>query len=618
MKPPLLNHRKKKALVFCQPIFYLTTSTYIFNFQRERQNHVNGNNSNPEISGSLETAAEQSRANMGYYDYISRLQACTNNKHLLEGKLVHADIIHGGLECQDIFLANTLMNMYVKCEQMEYGRKVFDEMPERNVVSWTAMITAYARHVRAEEALEMFRRMQLAGVHVNQFTLSSILPACGHLGAQEYGKEIHGEIIRGGFQSNDFVGTALADMYGKCGFMEDARKVFDEMPERRLVLWNAMIAGYVRNGIVDKAEELFQAMPEQSIKSCTAMIAGYAQKGWFDEALKLFWGMPEQDTISWTAMVVGYAQNGHLDEALEFFRKMPEHNIVSWTAMIAGYVQNGYFEEGLKLFQEMRVNGMKPTSDTFNSILPACASMVALEHGKEIHEDIMRSGFLFDVFVGNALVDMYAKCGSIGDAYKVFEKMPARNVVSWTAMLVGYAIHGYGKEALQMFEQMLLSAIHPNHVTFLAVLYACCHAGLVDHGWRYFNCMTEYYHITPSMKHYCCMVDLLGRAGRLDEARDFINKIPIKPGVDVWISLLGACRIHNNIEVGEQAAERIFELNPTIPAPYVLLSNMYTAVGRWKDIEKIRKLMKDRRVKNRPGCSWIEANKQLHAFHVGD
>eukprot|EP01018_Ginkgo_biloba_P024054 Gb_37629 [translate_table: standard] len=611
--------------------------------------------------------------------YASLLQGCVSKRALGEGKLVHAHIVYTGFK-PNIFLGNTLLVMYTKCGSLVDALRVLEQMPVRNVVSWTVMIAAYARHGLDQESLALFYRMKRAGTQPNQFTFVSVLSACANLAALEQGKEVHEEINRSGFQPNVFLGSALVDMYVKSGSIENARQVFDKMSKRDVVLWNAMIAGYAQNGDVDEAMKLFQEMPERNVVSWTSVIAGYARIGNVDEALKLFskmpernvvsWNamiagythngqidealklfqempernvvswttmiagyaqngfmgeanhlfknMPEQDVVSWSAMIAGYAQNGHVDEAMKIFQKMPERNVASWNAMIAGYAQNGYSEKALELFREMQMTGANRNMDTFASVLPACANLAVLERGKEVHEDIIRCGVQSDVFAGNALVDMYAKCGTVVDACHVFNEMPRRNVVSWTAMIVGYAMHGFGKEALQLFGQMQLSGLNPDHVTFVGVLSACCHAGLVDDGRQYFDCMSRHYNITPVMEHYCCMVDLLGRAGQLDEARVFINKMPIKPDAAVWASLLAACRIHTNIELGEYAAEHLFELEPINAAPYVLLSNIYATSGRWDDIEKVRKMMKLRRVKKKPGCSWIEVNKQVYTFLVGD
>eukprot|EP01018_Ginkgo_biloba_P022532 Gb_14918 [translate_table: standard] len=608
--------------------------------------------------------------------YVSLLQMCIKEKALSEGRLVHAHMNERGFK-PDKFLLKSLVNMYAKCRSVVDARRVFDQMSKRDVFSWTVMIAAYTRDGLAEEALTLFHRMQQAGIQPNQFTFASVLPACANLATL---KEVHEEIIRCRFECDVFVGSALVDMYAKCGSIENASDVFEKMPKRDIVSWNAMIAGYAQNGHVDEALKLFQEMPQRDVFSWNAMISGYAQNGdvdeamklfqkmpqrdlvswnimiagytqngkveealklfqkmpqqdvvsWntmiagyiqsghFDEALKLFQNMPEPDVVSWNAMIAGYAQNGHVDEALKLFQKMPKPNVVSWNAMIAGYAQNGQGEEALKLYQQMQLTGVKPDPTTFASVLPACANFAALEQGMEIHEDVINSGLQSDVFVANALVDMYAKCGNTEKARDLFDNMHQRNAISWTSLIAGYSMNGCAKEALKLFEQMQQSGMKPDHVTLVCVLSACCHAGLVDEGRQYFDCMGSDYGITPTMEHYGCMVDLLGRAGHLEEAEDFINKMPIKPDASVWGCLLGACRVHSNIELGERVAEHLFELDPQNASPYVLLSNIYATVGRWDGIEKVRNMMKNRRVKKTPGCSWIEVDKQVHAFLVGD
>eukprot|EP01018_Ginkgo_biloba_P019473 Gb_00852 [translate_table: standard] len=587
-----LSHQQRKLVLCAKFLLSITSSA----FRAERE-HATGNNSGlSDIYGFHRTQWKEGQSkgvlhilrlkDYSNSSYVSLLRRCDNYEFLPEGKLVHAHIIQTGFRV-DVFLGNTLVIMYAKCGSLLDARRVLDKMPKRNVVSCTAMISAYASHGYSEEALALHYEMQRTGIQSNEFTFASVLPACGNLSSLKHGKEVHQEIIRRGFQFDVFVGSALVDMYIKCRVIDDALKVFDKMPERNVVSW-------------------------------TAMIAGYAQSGHVDEALRLFEEMPERNVFSWTAMVAGYAQNGHVEEALELFQKMPERPVVSWNAMIAGYAQNGYFNETLNLFRKMQLATVKPDSVTFASILPACANSAALEHGKEVHEEIIRSGFHSVIFVGNALIDMYAKCGSVEDARKVFDKSPTRDTVSWSSMIVGYAMHGCGKEALQLFEQMQRYGTKPDHVTLVGVLSACCHAGLVNVGWQYFDSMSRDYDIKPAVEHYCCMVDLLGRAGHLSEAYDFINRMPIKPDAAVWVSLLGACRIHTNLELGERVAERLFELNPNNAAHYVLLSNLYAVAGRWDGVEKVRKMMKDRKVQKMPACSWIEVNSKLHAFLVGE
>eukprot|EP01018_Ginkgo_biloba_P013233 Gb_05439 [translate_table: standard] len=619
-----LNNQKKMGC-FVEPMVERSKRT-IMTSTASLQTEGNVNNGSPEAvrtlckQGRLKEALHMLHAMNQLVDtstYVSLLQVCINKRALSEGKIVQTHMNESGFIPQK-FLGNTLVNMYTKCESLVDARRIFDEMLKRDAFSWNIMIGAYSRQGFPEEALVLFHQMQRTGIQPNQFTFAKVLPVCAKLAALEQGLEIHEDIIRSGVQTDVFVESALVDMYAKCGRIDKARYVFDKMHQRNVVSWNAMIAGYTQYGHVDEALKLFQEMPEPDTVSWNTMMAGYAQSGNVDEAVKLFRKMPKPNVISWTSVIAGYKQSGRVDEALKLFQQMPERDAVSWTAMIAGYVQSGQALEALKLFGQMRLAGVKPDQNTFATVLPACANLVALEQGMEIHEEIVRRGVQSDVYVESALVDMYAKCGCIKMARDLFDKMHQRDAFSWTVMIAAYAMHGCGEEALKLFEQMQHSGMKPNDVTLVCVLSACCNAGLVDKGWKYFYCMSQYYHVTPTMEHYVCMVDLLGRAGRLVEAQDFINKMPIKPDVTVWSCLLGACRMHSNVELGEHVAEKLFQLDPKNAAPYVLLSNIYAAVGRWDDSVNVRRMMKARRIKKTPGCSWIEVNKQVHAFVVGD
>eukprot|EP00253_Pinus_taeda_P034768 PITA_34768 len=517
--------------------------------------------------------------------YAHLLQGCINSKDTPSvGKLLHAHMIQRGLKSHR-FLSNGLVNMYAKRGSVAEARRVFDEMIERDACSWSMMIAAYAKNGNALEGLALFRQMQRSRIQPNEFTFAGAVSACAKLGALEEGMEIHEDIITGGYGFDVIIENALVDMYSKCGSLEDARKVFDKMSERNAVTWTAMLAGYAQNGHIVKAVELFRAMPQR-------------------------------DTMSWSVMIAGCLQNGCVDEALEFFREMPERDVASWTVMIAEFAQSGRSVEALELFREMRASGVKPDPKAFASVLPACANLAALEQGEEIHEEINRSGCQSAV-LDSALVDMYAKCGKIVKARNLFDNMRQRDVVSWNTMIAGYAMHGLGKDAIRLFQQMECLGISPNHVTFICVLSACCHTGLLNEGRHYFECMSHY-HIKPVMEHYACMVDLLGRAGCLDEAEYFINNMPICPDATVWRCLLSACRVHHNVDLAERVAAHLFELDPENVGPYVLLSNIYAADNRWDDTENVRRKMKDTRVKNTPGCSWIEVNKHVHVFLVGD
>ncbi|KAH9310480.1 hypothetical protein KI387_025515, partial [Taxus chinensis] len=690
--------------------------------------------------------------------YLQLLQTCIDKNALSEGKQIHSHINGRGLIfATHNLLQNKVISMYDKCGSLVDTRKAFDHMTEPDVFSWNVIIAAYRSQGFPQEALILFRQMQLKGVQPNQFTFTGILPVFAKMGAMEHGMEIHERIIESGFLTDVVVGNSLIDMYAKCGNTWKARELFDKIPRRSVVSWNAMITGYAQNGAVEKAFMLFQEMPERSLVSwnamivgyaqkgvlvealrlfkkmpqpnvisCTAIIAGYAQNGFFQNALdffnqmelvgvkpnsatfasiipacakiraseqgmeihrrimesgflldvrvanalidmytkcgsiskarELFDKMPQRDAISWNAIIAGYSQNGLAEKSLEIFKemqwscveqnsatfasmlpacanlgvlelgmeihqkilecgllsdvvlltslvdmyakcgsiqkarelfdKMFQRDVVSWNAIIAGYAQNGLVEKALKIFQQMQLEDVKPNSTTFASILPAFAKLGALEQGLEIHQKIIESGFSSDVVVVNAQIHMYAKCGRIHKARELFDKIHNPNVISWTAMIAGYAMHGFSKDALEVFELMKHSGTNPNHISFVCILFACSHAGLVDDGCKYFNGMHDLYCIMPSMDHYVCMVDLLGRAGYLQDALNFIIKMPIKPDVVVWICLLGACRSHKNIGLGEFVATFLFELDPKDAAHYVLLSNIYAEVGRWDDIQK--------------------------------
>ncbi|XP_057868481.2 pentatricopeptide repeat-containing protein At5g39350 [Cryptomeria japonica] len=556
--------------------------------------------------------------------YASVLPACAELAHLGAGMAIHGEIIKRGLQSH-LFVGSNLVNMYAKCGDLNIARDVFDEIPQRDNVSWTVMIAGYAQNGWDDEVLQTFQEMQEAGVETNSRTFTTVLSVCAKLAALEEGIQIHGAMIRSGVQYEIPVVNCLIHIYAKCGSLDMARKVLDKVDHPDVLSWTAMVSGYAQNERGEEALELFQQMQRAGVKpisqtfacalSACASLATLGQGMEIHEEIII--RDLESDVFVGSALMDMYIQCGSIEKAHKLFNRMKQRDTVSWTLMIAGYAQKGWGEEALRIFQQMLLAGILPNAKTFACVLPACADLVALEQGMGIHEQVIRSGFKSDVIVTTALIDMYAKCGRLHIARHLFDRMHKRDVVSWTAVIAGYAMHGRAHEALSLFEQMKQSGIHPNHVTLLCVLSACCHAGLVNQGWQYFKCISEYYHITPKIEHYGCMVDLIGRAGHLHGAQQFVTNMPIKPDAFVWRCLLGACVMHSNVELGEFAAEQLFELKPTDAAPYVLLSNIYAVFGRWDDIEKIRKMMRDRGVKKTPGCSWIEVNKHVHAFVTG-
>ncbi|XP_057860967.1 putative pentatricopeptide repeat-containing protein At1g68930 [Cryptomeria japonica] len=573
------------------------------------------------------------------------------------GNILKARALFDKIHQRNLVQWNTMIAGYAQNGVLDEALRLFKEMPQQNAVSWTAMITGYAQNGFVREALETFTQMQLAGVQPDFTTFVTILPVCAKMGALEQGMHIHQSIIESGFSSHVVVASSLIDMYAKCGRIRKARELFDKMPQRNIVSWTAMISGYAEHGVLDEALTLFKKSPQQDIISWTAMIAGFAHNGFVEKALETFKqmqfagvnpdsttftsllsacskiGVLEQgmdlhqviiesgfssDVVVASALIDMYTKCGRIQKARELFNRMPQRNVVSWNTMIAGYAQNGFVESALELFNQMQLGVVKPDFTTLATILPTCAKMGALEQGMKLHKKIIECGFLSDAVVASALIDMYAKCGSIQKARELFDKMSQRDVVSWNAMIAGYAMHGYCNDAFKLFELMKHYGTYPDRVSFVCVLFACCHAGLVDEGCKYFHGMSDSNYILPTMDHYVCMVDLLSRAGYLEEALKFIIKVPIKPAVVGWMCLLAACRSHKNVGLGAFTANVLVELDPKNAAPYILLSDIYSEVGRWGDAQKVRRLMKDREIKKTPGCSWIEINKMVHAFCVGD
>ncbi|XP_057837778.2 pentatricopeptide repeat-containing protein At1g11290, chloroplastic [Cryptomeria japonica] len=557
--------------------------------------------------------------------FASILPACAKMGALEQGMDIHQNIMEGGF-LFDIIVGNALIDMYAKCGSMDKALALFERMLQRNVISWNSMIAGYAQNGFIENALETFKQMRLAGLKPDSTTFACILHACAISGALEQGISIHQSIMEEGFLSDIIIGNSLVDMYAKCGSIDKAREMFDRMLQRNDISWNAMIAGYAQNGFVEKALETSKQMQLAGVKpNCTTFsstLPACAKMGALEQGMDIHQSILEggvsSDIIVGNALVDMYAKCGRTDKARELFDRMGEKNVISWNTMIAGYAQNGFVEKALETLKQMQFTGLKPNSTTFASILPACAKLGAIKQGMDIHQSIMVRGFLSDIIVGNALVDMYAKCGSIDKARKLFDRMSQRDVVSWNAMIAGYAQNGFCKDALEIFELMKHSGTYPNIVTFACVLCACSHAGLVDEGCSYFNHMSNPYWITPTIDHYVCMVDILGRAGYLEETLKFIIKMPVKPVVVVWMCFLGACRSHMNTGLGVFTATLLFNLDPKNAATYVLLSNIYAEMGRWSEVQMVRRFMKDRGIKKIPGCSWIEDHKMVHVFCVGD
>ncbi|KAJ7533971.1 hypothetical protein O6H91_13G073700 [Diphasiastrum complanatum] len=585
----------------------------------------------PAASSVNRRVAELLNERTSYATLASLLKRCSEAKALSDGRLVHAHIKSLNYD-RKTFLGNWLVKMYSDCGSMNDAKAVFDSLPVHNLRSWNILIKAYAKNGYGREALSCFHQMQLQGLKPNQITLVSALDACAGLAELELGQEIHASIVEGGYEAEVIVGTALVNMYGKCGRAEEALAVFDKMPQRDVVAWNAIISACALNGNATKALYLFNRMQLCGIKpnqsTFVSALDACAVQGLLDKGKHIHGsiveGGYEGQVVVATALISMYGKCGSLEEARKVFAKMPHRNVITWNAMIAACAQNGQGKEALDWFDRMQLQRLKPNQITFVCVLDACASLAALEIGQEIHAAITEAGYeghvsYYDgqVVVGTALVNMYGKCGSVDEARSVFSRMRYRNVISWNAMILACAQNGQGEEALDLFNEMQHQGIKPDHITFLGVLAACSHTGQVDKARQFFQSMSKDHGIAQKVDHYVCLIDILGRAGHLGEAEQFINTMPIE-NASVWLCLLGACRVHGDVERGVRAANRVIKLDPENAAPYVLLSNILAAAGRWDDAKTLRCIWKTTSSKQQPERCYIEVNKKVHEFIAAD
>ncbi|KAI9161143.1 hypothetical protein LWI28_014853 [Acer negundo] len=469
--------------------------------------------------------------------------------------------------------------------------------------------------------------MRSTGIHPNAFTFSSVLTACTNTLIIFHGEQIQCLVYKQGFDADVFVNSALVDMYAKCGNMVMARRVFDEMPERNLVSWNSMIVGCLQNKMYDMAIGFFLGAireefvsPDQVsfssvLSACTNM--GRSEFGRQVHGLIVKHGLVALPYVRNSLMDM-YFKCGLFHDAAMLFRHIGDRDVVAWNVMISGCVHSYMFEEACGYFCLMRKESIPANEVSYSTVLHAYASLAVLNQGMLIHNQILKTGFLKNARVASSLISMYAKCGSVFDASRVFEEIKNRNVVFWTAMISAYQQHGCANQVIELFEEMLGEGIKPDYITFVCVLSACSHTGSIEEGYAYFNSMTNVHGISPGHEHYACMVDLLGRAGRLDDAKKFIETMPIKPDSTVLGALLGACANHGNLEMGREFAERLFELEPDNPGNYLLLSNMYSRVGRLREADEIRRFMGVSGVRKEPGCSWIDVKNETFVFTVHD
>ncbi|XP_010086694.2 pentatricopeptide repeat-containing protein At1g15510, chloroplastic [Morus notabilis] len=557
------------------------------------------------------------------YTFPCVLRTCGGVPDLARGREIHVHVVRFGFE-SDVDVLNALITMYTKCGDIGNARLVFDRMPRRDRISWNAMIAGYFENEECLEGFRLFLMMQRFSIVPDLMTMTSLISACELLGDDRLGKAIHGYVIKTDFGDDVSVDNSLVQMYSSIGYLEEAEKVFSRMESKDVMSWTAMVSGYDHNELPDKAVETYKTMELQGVIpdeiTIASVLTACACLGHLDMGLKLHELAIRTRLISYVivanTLIDMYSKCKCVDKALEVFHRIPEKNIISWTSIILGLRINNRCFDALIYFRKMK-QLVKPNSVTLVSVLSACARIGALMAGKEIHAHVLRTGVAFEGFLPNALLDMYVRCGRMGPAWNQFNSNE-KDVAAWNILLTGHAQRRQGRLAVELFHRMVDSQVTPDEITFILLLCACSRSGMVTEGLEYFSSMMPYYYITPNLKHYACVVDLLGRAGRLDDAHEFIRKMPINPDAAIWGALLNACRLHRRVDLGELAAQHIFEMDEESVGYYILLSKLYSDSDRWDEVATVRRKMRERGVIVDPGCSWVEVKGKVHAFLSGD
>ncbi|KAK7257225.1 hypothetical protein RIF29_31038 [Crotalaria pallida] len=569
--------------------------------------------------------------------YATLFHACAQKKCLQQGIALHHYILQRHPTIQnDTFLTNHIINMYCKCGQLGHAHYLFDQMPYRNIVSWTALISGYAQSGLIRECFSLFSGL-MAHFRPNEFAFASLLSVCEE-GGVRCGTQVHAVAFKISLDAYVFVANALITMYSKCsgsngGYghtLDDAWTVFRSMEFRNLISWNSMIAGFQFHGLADRAIHLFTHMYCNGIgfdrATLLSVLSSLSERSAFDDTdahlrncfqlhcLTIKSGFISEVEVT-TALVKSYANlGGHISDCYRLFLDTSgRQDIVSWTAIITVFADRDP-EQAFLLFCQLHRENFVPDWHTFSIALKACAYFVTEQHALAVQSQIIKKGFQEDKILSNALIHAYARCGSLALSKQVFDEMGCRDLVSWNSMLKSYALHGLAKDALELFQKM---NVRPDSATFVALLSACSHAGLVEKGLKFFNSMSDDHGIVPQLDHYACMVDLYGRAGKLSEAEELIYKMPMKPDSVIWSSLLGSCRKHGDTRLARLAADKFKELEPKNSLGYVQMSNIYSFGGSFIEASMIRKEMRDSKVRKEPGLSWVYIGKQVHEFASG-
>ncbi|KAH7440346.1 hypothetical protein KP509_04G103400 [Ceratopteris richardii] len=530
--------------------------------------------------------------------FLTALNACTN-ADLLESLIaLHKIIAKQGYK-DDIVVSNALINAYGKCGNAMEARKVFHEMKQRDIITWNSIISASSRNGQLKKALKLFHQMKAHNFEPDRLTFLNMLSGCTSVEQLEIGKEIHELILKCGYESDVFVGTALITMFGKCRRINDAWEAFETMHSTSVVSWNAMITAYTECGCHREALQLFWKMPKAGLEpnniTFTAILDACAGPDYLEEGRSIHFYARKcrlwQDKFVRSALINMYGKCGSLEEAQHVFGRIDVIDLVSATAMMGACALLGHADEAFKVLLQMIREGIKPNQVTYIHLLSVCADLATAADGRVIHSGLVEAEFSLVVEVCNALINMYSKCGCVEDARRVFDSMKTFTVISWTAMLDAYALHGRGKEALEIFRRMQQDGGKPDGVTYVSLLTACSHAGLIREAREHFFSMYLNYGIKPNSSHYSCMIDMFARVGRLDEAEKFTKNAPVNVGIVEWMALLGACKNYGDLERAERAAEQVLMLDPSCRTAYIILSNIYSMAGRWDDVASLKKRM---------------------------
>ncbi|XP_010250087.1 PREDICTED: pentatricopeptide repeat-containing protein At4g32430, mitochondrial [Nelumbo nucifera] len=557
--------------------------------------------------------------------YTTVLNFCSDIQDCLLGFQFHSLVNKSGFD-SETFVGNALITMYSRWGYLEEAKRLFDEMPQRDLVSWNALLSGYVQEGNyGVEAVYTFVELVREGMELDHVSFSSVISACGHEKSLELGRQIHGLVLRSGYGTHVSVCNVLISMYSKCEVVEDANMVFESMTERNVISWTTMISINEKDAIslfIDMRKDgvypnevtfvgLIHAISVENLVKEGHTIHGFCIKTGFLSDLNVS-----------NSFITMYSKFESMKESKKIFDEISYKETISWNALISGYAQNGMSQEALQTFS-LAILESYPNEFSFGSVLSAIGSAesVSLRQGQRCHSCIIKLGLNTNPVVSGALLDMYAKRGSIEESQKIFSESPQTSQVAWTAIISAYARHGDYESVMELFEEMQRKAVPPDSITFLSVLTACGRRGMVDMGCRVFDSMVKDHHIEPSPEHYSCVVDMLGRAGRLDEAEEFVHQMLTKPGLSALQSLLGACRIHGNVEMGKRAAEALMQMEPMESGSYVLISNIYAEKGEWDKVAKVRKGMRERGVKKEIGFSWVDVvggSMYMHGFSSGD